>query len=82
MDKINSTLSLLQRGTSNKAKTLIKVVTLGNYRRYKGTRISRKNDLISIPVNRNYRLLYDVIGDGLRLKGLFTHTEYDRIIMN
>lgn len=72
----------IPNGVENKARFLMKSLTLKNYWQFKGARISRKTDLVSVPVNRGYRLLYKIKGKEFIFLGLFDHNTYSRRIMS
>lgn len=77
--KIRNQLSVLPQAVSRKAIKLIKLVTKNNWYQF-GNKITR-NSLISIPVSLNIRLLYQQTSSGIKLLGIFKHSDYEKRIM-
>ena len=69
---------LPQRSLINKARAIIAAIAAGqSHTAFKGKRLNHDRTVISVPVNRDYRLIYYDTGAGFELKDLMTHEEYN-----
>jgi len=62
----------------DKVRNIIKEIHNGvSYTHYKGKRMRYDRDVISVPVNRDYRLVFHVIEKKLQVHKLMSHEEYN-----
>jgi len=62
----------------DKTRAIIKDIHSGtSYTHYKGKRMRYDRNVISVPVNRDYRLVFHVIDGKLHVHKLMSHEEYN-----
>ncbi len=70
--------SLPTRKLVEKARTIIQAVANGEaYQHFGGKRLNYDRNMISIPINHDYRLLYYHAENGIELQRLMNHEEYN-----
>lgn len=61
-----------------KARKIIKSIHQGDcYTLFKGKRMKYDRNIISVPVNNDFRLIYKDLSSGLILQALLSHEEYN-----
>ncbi|MDQ7015079.1 MAG: hypothetical protein Q9N68_01750 [Gammaproteobacteria bacterium] len=62
----------------NKARNIISSINSGDsYTKFKGKRMRYNRDVISIPLNHDFRVIYHDCSSGLKLQSLLSHEEYN-----
>ena len=76
-DPIN--LKVLQKKSLiEKARRIIKDIAKGvSYTQFKGKRMNYNRHVISVPINRDYRLIYRETETGLEIADLMNHEQYN-----
>lgn len=63
---------------ADKARTILNAIESGVcYTNFKGKRLKYNRNIISVPVNRDYRLIYDVSSVGMTPRKVMSHEEYN-----
>ena len=69
---------LPKRALVLKTRDMIRRIAAGEqYTSFKGKRLHHDRSIISIPLNRDYRLIYRDTPEGLQLLELLTHEQYN-----
>jgi len=69
---------LSKRSLVEKARAIIAAIAAGrSYTEFRGKRLNHDRSVISVPVNRSYRLIYHETDRGLDLQSLMSHEEYN-----
>ncbi len=64
---------------AKKARTILDSIESGTcYTQFKGKRLKYNRNIISVPVNSDYRIIYRVTDDGLVPRKVMSHEEYNR----
>lgn len=63
---------------ANKARKIVDAIEQGTcYTTFRGKRMRYNRGIISVPVNRDYRIIYDATDDGLIPRSVVSHEDYN-----
>lgn len=63
---------------ANKARKIIAAIEQGTcYTTFRGKRMRYNRSIISVPVNRDYRIIYDATDSGFVPRSVMSHEEYN-----
>lgn len=63
---------------ANKARRILDAISQGEcYTTFKGKRMRYNRSIISVPVNRDYRIIYDATDGGIKPRTVLSHEDYN-----